>query len=253
MSVLRLVSTAWQTARYNHDWPRYIWARLAPPGDDALLSFRLRTGQIITLRGSTRETLNEIYLHRVYDIPGMDISTFRHVLDFGANMGVFALYVAAHAPDAVIACFEPSSENFRFLERNLVANGLRARAYRMAVSSTCEPRRLSLSGDAGEYTLTRQSDIFEIVDCADLGKVFEITGFKVCDFLKMDVEGEELAILHSAPIHVLRRIRAMAMEWHDSPEHLDIIQAYLRDAGFQTMTEVVGHAHMQIMLKAWQL
>lgn len=89
------------------------------------------------------------------------------------------------------------------LHRNVAANGVRARACRMAVSIACESRRLSVSGGAAQYALNGpsalNSDTFEIAECVDIGRVFELTGASVCDFLKMDVEGEELAILSIPP------------------------------------------------------
>lgn len=246
----RGLAAAWRTAQYNLDWLPYLRAHWAPAGDETLLTFRLRNGQTVDLRGSMRGTLNEIYLHRVYDVPGVDLTSCRHVFDFGANMGVFSLYVAARAPAAAIASFEPATANFAILQRNLASNGVRAQAYRMAVSTASGPRRLSLAGHAGEYALDRGADRFEIVECADLAKVFSLTGAPTCDFLKMDVEGEELAILLESSLDLLRRIRVMALEWHHPEAPLVEVRAHLEAAGFRTIVDRVGYAKHQVMLKA---
>jgi FkbM family methyltransferase len=246
------LATVYRTARYNRDWLRYAWGRLASVGDDRLLTFRLRNGQRMTLLGSTRETLNEIYLHRVYDIPGVDFRKLEQVFDFGANMGVFALYVAARAPTARIACFEPASENLSLLEQNLSFNRVRAHAYRMAISSACGPRRFSLAGNAAQHALGGGGGAYEMVDCADLAKVFSLTGADVCDFLKMDIEGEELDLLLRTPLDLLRRIRAMAIEWHHPRERLAEVRSRLERAGFETKTDFMGYDRHQIMLKAWK-
>ncbi|HKQ29732.1 MAG TPA: FkbM family methyltransferase [Burkholderiales bacterium] len=251
MTTLSPVSAVWQTMRFNRDWFRYLSARLIEPEDDKLLSFRLRTGQTVTMRGSVRSTLNEIYLHKVYDVPGVDFNKCRRVFDLGANMGLFALYVAAQAPQAEIDCVEASSANFPLLQQNLSANSERAHAYRMAVSTTCGPRRFSLAGGAGEYRLdSLASEHFEIVECVDLAGIFAMTGADVCDFLKMDIEGEELPLLMETPLHVLRRVRAMAMEWHYPELRLEPVQARLVNAGFETWIDRVGHRREQVMLKA---
>jgi FkbM family methyltransferase len=233
-----------RTAQYNRDWPRYVWTALAPPRNDTLLSFRLRNGQTIVTHGSTRWVLNEIYAHRVYDVPGADFASCRHIFDIGANVGVFALYVSAMAPKATVHCFEPSSTNFPLLEKNLTVNRAKARPYRLAVSSVSGPRPLSLKGSAIEYSLSATGDSFEVVDCVDLATVFEMSGVQVCDFMKLDVEGEELAILTTAPTEVLQRIRAFAIEWHHSAEQLEVVRARLDRAGFETFIHMEGRETM---------
>ena len=253
MATLSHVSALLQTVHFNRDWFRYLSARLTDPADDTLLTFRLRAGQTVTVCGSVRSTLNEIYLHRVYDVPGVEFDKCRHIFDFGANMGLFASYIASRAPAATISCFEASSANFPLLQQNLRANCERAQAYRMAVSTTCGSRRFSLAGEAGQYRLDSQAgDNFEIVECMDLANIFTLTGADVCDFLKMDIEGEELPFLLETPLDVLRRVRAMAMEWHYPEDQLVHVQARLAKAGFETMVDRVGHARKQLMLKARQ-
>jgi len=252
MSIVSRFSAVWRTAEYNRDWFSYFWNAWVSPGDDTLLTFRLRNGQRITMRGTTRCELNGVYVQRVYDVPGVDLASCKQIFDFGSNMGAFALYASWRAPEAAISCFEPASANFAVLQHNLTINKTRAKAYQMAVSTNCEPRHLSLRGGAGEYALKKTCDAYEEVECVDLGKLFEFTGVEVCDFLKMDIEGEELPILKETPIDHLRRIRAMAMEWHYPKERLAEIQPRLRSAGFKTMIETVGHSKGQIILKAWQ-
>ena len=252
LTMLTRYAALWQTMLYNRDWLRYFGARLTDPGDDRDLSFRLRNGQTATVRGSMRAALNEIYLHRVYDIPGLDYRGCRQLFDFGANAGLFALYVAARAPAARIACFEPAVANFATLQRNLADNGVQAQAFRMAVSTVCELRRLSLAGGSGQYRLDGTADDFEYVTCVDLARVFELTGAATCDFLKMDIEGEELALLLRTPLADLRRIRAMAMEWHHPDAQLAEVRERLSAAGFDSWVEHVGHDRHQVMLKARQ-
>lgn len=248
--VPRIIATTCGTVRYNRDWLRYMRAHFVRDTGETLLRFRLRNKQTVVLRASVRTTLNEIYLHRVYDIPGVHFRSCRHVFDFGANMGVFALYIGARAPAASISCFEPSTANFAMLEQNLVANQVPARAYRMAISTLPGPRRLSLAAHSGGYALDRSVDRFEKVECADLAKVFSLTGVDICDFLKMDIEGEELNFLLESPIDLLRRIRAIAVEWHHSEASLRGVQSRLERAGFATRVDRVGEQQRQVMLKA---
>ena len=79
-----------EPVRYNRNWARHILSRYRNFPDDELLKFELRNGQEISLTAGVRFTLNEIYLDKVYDVPDIDPSNLRHVLDLGANVGLFA-------------------------------------------------------------------------------------------------------------------------------------------------------------------
>jgi len=247
LSRVRAVS---RTIAYNRDWARYFWARARTSSDGVILTYRLRNGQVVKLRGSLRATLNEIYLHRVYDVPGVDWRDCRHVLDCGANMGLFALYVASRSPRASIDCFEPSSENHALLLENLSRNHTRAVAHRLAVGATSGSRRLCVSGPAGMYSLDGSGERSEQVECIDVKRMLDLSGAETSDFMKMDIEGEELSLLMDTPLDTLRRIRAMSMEWHHPTPELTVARARLDRAGFETMVDVVGHAQRQLMLKA---
>ena len=88
--------------KYNRDWLKYLFSRYRRPQPGGTIDFRLRNGQVIRLFSDGRFVLNEIYLERVYDIPGLDLTKCDAILDIGANAGVFALYAASRSPRATI-------------------------------------------------------------------------------------------------------------------------------------------------------
>lgn len=237
----------WGLIRYNRDWPRYLLGRYWNTGAP-FTTFRLRNGQTVALKPDVRFTLNEIYLDHVYDIPGVDLATCHSVLDLGANMGVFALYVASRSP-AMVHCFEPESTNYEVLQRNLAVNRARAKAYRMALSTSCGTGHLSLEGSSAEYALGRAQGKSEAVECVDWDRLFEVTGIRAFDFVKMDIEGAELEILESTSDECLRRIGALSMEWHHATEKLERLAGRLRGLGFEVSPESV---HSTRLLKARQ-
>ena len=218
--------------RYNRDWPKYLLHRYAGPRGP-LATYRLRNGQTVALKPDVRFILNEIYLDRAYEIPGVDLAGCRSVLDLGANVGIFALYVASRSP-ALLHCFEPESTNYEVLERNLRANRVNAKAYKVALSTSCGTGRLRLDRSAAEYSLDDGSaGRTEAVECVDWDRLFEMTGVERFDFVKMDIEGAELEILRATTDERLRRIRALSMEWHHSAEELESLAARLRALGFE--------------------
>jgi FkbM family methyltransferase len=230
----------------------FLHTRPADVDEERAIKFRLRNGQHVTLYGSVRTSLNEVFLHKIYDVPGVDFSQCRHVFDVGAQAGVFAVYVASQAPCTAITCFEASSANFTLLQRNLIANTDCAWPHRMAVSATRGRRRFMPAAVADTQDLEELDAEPEMVEHIDLGGIFNMTGVEECDFLKMDVEGEELPILLDTPLELLRRVRAMALQWHYTEETLAPVRLRLGAAGFHTRLDRFGYARNRLMLKAWR-
>jgi FkbM family methyltransferase len=203
------------------------------------MTFRLRNGQTIALKPDVRFTLNEIYLDQVYDVPGVDFAGCRSVLDLGANMGIFALYVESKSPVAIVHCFEPEASNYEVLERNLAANRARARPYHLALSTACGTEHLSLEGSSAEYALGRAEGRTQAVECVDWTRLHAVTGVERFDFVKMDIEGAELPILEATSDDELRRIGALSLEWHHSQEKLRALAERLRGLGFEVVAKMV--------------
>ena len=141
-----------RVAAYNRDWHKYFQA-FAGADKGSVETFRLRNGQILELKPDARFILNEIYLDRVYDLPGTAYSQLTHVLDLGANVGVYAAFVCAQNPDARIYCFEPASNNYQILARNVQRNQINATLYQAAVSVEAGDGFLSQQMSSVEYTL----------------------------------------------------------------------------------------------------
>jgi len=227
-----MIAKVFKMAQYNRDWARYLLHKYVPGRPDELLTFRLRSGKSVTLKAETRFILNEIFLDRVYDVPGVNLADCKSILDIGANMGVFALYAADRAPRADIHCFEPSSKNSAILQKNIFDNKVRAKLYLLAVAPTCGTGYLSLTGTAQEYSLGAIGPSTEQVECVDLRKVFELTAVENFDFVKIDIEGAERDIINQCPDVLLSRIRALSLEWHHSWEELGALVERFRKMGF---------------------
>jgi FkbM family methyltransferase len=229
---------------YNRDWIPYLWYKYRPPKNNRLLSFRLRAGATIDLKPETRFILNEIFIEGVYDVPGVDLTACRSVLDLGANMGVFAFYAASRAPQATVYCVEPSSGNFEILSRNLRRLAPRAQAFRLAVAGSSGPGFFSLSGNSQNLALSAQAADTERVECVTFARLFELTGSRQFDFVKIDVEGAEIDILKACPDEVLQRVGALAIEWHHSAEEAQTLARRLRSLGFWVDAEPIdGRVH----------
>jgi FkbM family methyltransferase len=238
-------------AGYNRDWYRYVSSRFKPPRDGEVLYFRLRNGQRLALKAETRFLLNEIYLDRVYDLPGVDYSNCTKVLDLGGNVGLFALYVASRSARARIYSFEPSSENLSLLRANLEATGHaeRIRVLPFAVAPSCGRVTLYLHGTPAEYSTVgdaKGSARSEEVRCVDVASIFELCEVDEFDIAKIDIEGAERELLNAASDEQLRRFKAIVLEWHYSWEALEQVASRFSSIGFHAQP-ILLEGHMRFL------
>jgi nonribosomal peptide synthetase DhbF len=74
--------------------------------------------------GETEIIYREIFDEKVYARHGIEIRDGDIVLDIGANIGLFALFVSRSGARANLFCFEPAPATFAVLERNVARHAL---------------------------------------------------------------------------------------------------------------------------------
>ncbi len=127
------------------------------------------------------------------------------IIDAGANIGNHTLFFAGVCQARRVYSFEPLREIFKILEKNISLNGFDQVMPINAVLGS-EPGRANLDGfrpaniGATSFQASARGD-YEIttLDALNLDKV---------DFIKMDVEGAQLAVLEGAR-QTLARCRPM--------------------------------------------
>ncbi|MFC0003436.1 non-ribosomal peptide synthetase [Micromonospora siamensis] len=82
----------------------------------------------------TRYLYDEIFVQRVYLRDGIVLRPGATVLDVGANIGMFSLFVHAACPDATIHAFEPVPSVAGLLRRNVAAFGVPATVHPFGLS-----------------------------------------------------------------------------------------------------------------------
>ena len=238
----------------------------------------LKNGLVIEAEIGLRFVVREIFFRRVYNPPYLPIEENDVVVDIGANNGVFTLYAASITRQAVFA-FEPSPRNFAILQRNIATNKLtHVIASSSAVSDAVGSATLCLNPEDGQQNLlsdhilpdkiehyradtdvnyllsgvTRPESHIE-VPTTTLQAIMDSNDLERIDFLKLDCEGAESAILQSTPDEYLKRIRKIAMEFHDHLSELNHqdIQHILERAGFTTRLKWDGKSPLGYMY-AWR-
>jgi len=197
------------------------------------------------------EGLQEIWLEHIYTDDFYRPAPNDVIVDAGANVGLFTIYIARQNRRCRVIALEPFAENFKYLEANV------ARA-RLANVTCCEA---ALGAEAGtgqmEAVGTRSLDhvlrmndvrreirnsqpsfrgpqlaraeISGGVRVLPLSGLFDLAGAQEIDFLKVDIEGSERSVFSAATPDVLGRIKRIAMEYHDCivPGTLELVRSVL--------------------------
>ncbi len=245
-------------AREYKNWPEVIANITRKREPDKVI---LKNGLTIQAELGLRFLVREIFFKRVYNPACIPIEDNDSVVDIGANNGVFTLYAAINTQNAVHA-YEPSPRNLEVLKRNIAANNLRhVTAHGCAVSDKDGVAKLFLNPTDGQQNLLSnlifpdkieqyktstdlnylipgpdKPETFIEVPTTTLQEIMDVNNLKQIDFLKLDCEGAEGLILQSTPEAYLRRVRKIAMEFHDhlsDVNHVQI-QKLLESAGFTT-------------------
>ncbi len=131
-------------------------------------------------------------------------------VDAGANQGELTLFVAKRLPHGRVVAFEPITEMFQRLQRNLEVNGFdNAILSNSGLWSEPTTREIYWRGSAapdgsfneGLGTLFPTAEcaaVVQEIQCATLDAFLGDHGIQRVDIMKLDVEGAELHVLQGA-------------------------------------------------------
>ena len=124
-----------------------------------------------------------------------------HALDVGANLGIYTVAMANAVGDSGrVWSFEPGPATVAMLRRTVQANGMRQVSIReAAVSDRAGTIGLLVDERSEESSVARQPGrgVVEVAAVALDGLARELK-WESLDFIKIDVEGHEAAVLHGA-------------------------------------------------------
>jgi FkbM family methyltransferase len=155
------------------------------------------------------------------------------VLDVGANIGLFTLFLIhkyGRARFAAIHLFEPNPDTFARLRRNLEANGLEGLCSAHLLALSDRAGTIYMESPHGYSVLNMISDKGTVpVACEPLDAWRAGRGLGSIDLFKADVEGHEMALLRGAP-GALAATRHLYVEVKG--EHLEEFLSVTKAAGF---------------------
>jgi len=203
-----------------------------PYGVFNALADDLITGQLLAFGGHTRNELAMVLDH----VAEGDV-----FVDLGAHIGTFAVPIAQKLGSrGKLLAIEGAPETFRLLERNIGANGLAHRVQTRCVivgeGDQQKLRRIEVGGNSGAgYYLPDPAGAVAAISARAL---LCTQGFARFDFLKIDVEGMEWAVLQDlAPLIQTRRpklyIEVVASQIARFGATVGAIDAFLRAFGYR--------------------
>jgi FkbM family methyltransferase len=166
------------------------------------------------------------------------------VYDIGAHVGIHALYLARLlGPPGQVVAFEPWSENYCRLVRNIGLNGAlegRITAVPLAVGDHPGGQQMVQGTSDGRHSLAAHGEAGDR----------SVTAVRVDDFarehppgpdlLLIDVEGREDRVLAGAIETIAQRRPQIILE-HHGPARARALTSWLRDHGYQVAPIGVRH------------
>lgn len=234
--------------RNHKNWLEYYITKFT--GDRKYsFSFAGRNGHTIQVPQRMMHTYKEIFFDETYlrGFPPFVLKEgINHVIDIGANVGYFSLFMARRYPEAAILACEPMPNNLALLEKycqELDSHNIfvmpKAVSGRDEMMSLYYDKRDAFTTSASLMSKAGETDMLE-VEAVSLQSIFREKGIYQLDFLKLDCEGAEYDILFNAPIELLESIRMIALEYHQDTQNLytpgELFQR-LRSAGFRLKIE----------------
>jgi FkbM family methyltransferase len=187
--------------------------------------------------------MEEVFVHCVYD--RVDDYVPREgwiVLDVGANIGIVSMLEAQRG--ASVYAFEPNSDCFRRLLKNIVANDLQDRifAFNLALGDKIGTGAMHVhkGGTTGGMLLDESQSSAgrtQAVTITRLDEVVATLGIQRIDLLKIDVEGAEVAVLRGGK-SALAITRRLIIEYH-SARLRDQVEELLARSGFVPERKIV--------------
>jgi FkbM family methyltransferase len=172
-------------------------------------------------------SLKELFVDHSYNFQSK--SNHPRILDCGANIGLSAIYFKSIYPECQLTCFEADPTIVGKLEQNLKSFKISAEIVDKAVwteeTELCFSSdgqlggKLSDSGDGKKVQTIRLKDFL----------------FEKIDFLKLDIEGAENAVLKDCK-NQLHLVENIFIEYHcttEEPQELNEMLSILTNAGFR--------------------
>jgi FkbM family methyltransferase len=166
------------------------------------------------------DLVDEIFIKEVYNPDFLRIKKGDTVVDVGANIGLYSLYVARMGAKEVYSV-EPLAQNIKAIRKNFKVNKIKppklikkaltnkkgkARFYLGDIDSHGTTAKKGRKGKTGSFVSVKTDTLEGIISQNKISSI---------DFLKIDCEGGEGAIISSLNASVTKKIGKISIEYHN--------------------------------------
>jgi len=193
-------------------------------------------------------TVSEVFDDLVYQPSWfhLEAKEIKKIVDIGALIGAFSLWAHEKWPKALIYSYEPDPNSFNYFLKNVKAAKAEKRIHvnNCAIWKTTGTLKLHrFENTPGSNSVVFKERPFvgeykESINIKTLSMKKIISEIGTIDFLKIDCEGAEYDILYSLSKNDLKKIRNVAIEYHEfdnNKKHKGLaLSNHLRKNGFIT-------------------
>ena len=240
------------------NWPQFLLFKLS---GGKSFNFKMRIGLEIDVPKKMLPPFKKSFFDGVYfkGFPSKGLlSEAPVVIDIGANVGFFGLYILSKYPKAKVLGFEPMPFNYEQLQKYQKSYPeFDWINYNKAVADHADGLTLysstldGFSTMAGLFASDGRGKPIQ-VETLTLEKVMNDAKIEAIDLLKLDCEGSEYSILYSLTDDILSKIKFMSIETHKgntSEETHDAMLKYLKEKDWNYSEERHGDGYGYIW--AW--
>lgn len=171
---------------------------------------------------------------------------FNVIFDVGANVGQSTFAYARVLPRAKIFAFEPFPDTFDIL-KEAIGQRNRIFAYNLALSSSCGTQTMSALGDSSMYRICDGDTKGGVqIESTTVEKFCAQHEIDHVDFMKIDTEGHDLAVLRGCGAYIKNvdfiMCEASANRYNRFHNSFLEIFDYMSDHGFY-LFDIQGVAH----------
>jgi len=190
-------------------------------------------------------SVREIFAEKLYDFKS--VGDHPRILDCGGHIGMSALFFLQHYPGCRLTVFEPDINNYELLRKNTKVwkdGGVEA----IQAAVWIKNGQVDFLANHDMSSAITESDAVQAdkiaVPCIRLSDWMN----EPIDFLKMDIEGAEHAVLLDCR-DKLRNVRNMFVEYHgnlDESKNLTELLHLFNQSGFNYYVTEAGRIHTSV-------
>ena len=208
----------------------------------------LETRNNIKIKIRTNSTdimqLGTVWLVEDYEVSGFNINNEDIVIDIGAHIGLFSLFVSQYCKNGKIFSYYPIEKNFRILKENIELNKIKNIIhFNSAVSNQSNKLKIFIDSDDSAHSIFESDRDFIEVNSTTIKSIFDENEIKNCNLLKLDCEGAEYQIIESIPKEYFLKIDKMIIEYHKANENPKLYKKLiqnLKDNSFKIKIEKIS-------------